>query len=125
MQLHSLDKIIKQHLARSFMLMVALLLLSGCVSIKVKDQTFYGDEGTLGATYFHFLTEDTGDVSKTDWDNLRFGYICEDADTFADWKALIQKLCSDSGDCDWDTQQALDRIFSHVEEIQQMKLQLR
>lgn len=107
------------------MLMVALLLLSGCVSIKVKDQTFYGDEGTLGATYFHFLTEDTGDVSKTDWDNLRFGYICEDADTFADWKALIQKLCSDSGDCDWDTQQALDRIFSHVEEIQQMKLQLR
>lgn len=106
--------------------MVLSLPLSGCVTpVPVKDHIFYGDQGSLGATYFHFLTDETGDLSRTDWDNLRFGYICEDAETFADWKTIIEQLCSDSGDCDWQTQQALDKIFAKVEAIKQMKLEMQ
>lgn len=97
------------------------LALSGCARVKIVDHVFCGDEGTIGASCFHTLTDEIQILSKSQWDDMRFGQICtldpegHKGETFADWKAVIEKLCSVSSDCDY---QRVNSFFQRVERVQ-------
>lgn len=92
--------------------MALLPLLSGC-AVAIHDHEFCGDMGTLGGSCFHSLTTESRDVPEPAWDDERFGMICSTADTYADLKATIEKLCS-YAHCDYDTQQKIDLFFQNV-----------
>lgn len=77
------------------------LLTSSCAHIKLQDSVWYGDKGDLGAVKFHVLTTETGQVPKAEWDKERVGMACTVTDTFAQWKAAIETLCSWSHRCDY------------------------
>lgn len=99
-----------------------LLLLCACSSIPIYDAEWCADKGPMGAVCFHTLTSDKDRViSKADWDSMslppndkqRFGQVCTQAETFAQYKASISKLCALSKACIYQTQ--ADAFFKKVE----------
>lgn len=52
---------------------------------------------------------------------MRFGQICTNdppdqaGATFADWKGVIEKLCSLSGDCDYQTKVKIESFFDRTD----------
>lgn len=96
---------------------MAALILSGC-SVNIRDHEICGDMGASGAACFHTLTSDSRELDKATWDTYRVGKLCEDADAFADWKAAMEKLCSQTGDCTYEQKQQMDIFFSRVETFQ-------
>lgn len=103
---------------------MAALLLTSCGTVQIQDWEWCGDLGSLGASCFHSLSDEQRDIPKDVWDNMRFGQICT-ADppdqmgaTFADLKATIEKLCSVSGKCDYQTKKKLETFFHNSELIQ-------
>lgn len=76
--------------------LISILLVS-CSSVKIKDHEFCGDAGPLGASCFHTLTDESRDIEKEQWDQERFGMICTNAASFADWKESLLKLCKLAG----------------------------
>lgn len=75
--------------------------------------------GEFGATCAHTLTTDTRDLDKATWDQIRFGMVCESSDSFSDWKAVIEKLCSISGRCSYEEKQQVQNFFLRMNKINQ------
>ena len=96
-----------------------VLLTSSCGTVQIKDHEFCGDLGSSGASCFHTLKTDSRDIPKPEWDAYRFGQICETADVFSDWKAVIEKLCSESHKCTYEQQaQALSTVMAILDQFQ-------
>lgn len=76
--------------------------------------------GPDGATCNHFLKEEPRDITKEAWDLERFGMICEKAEVFADWKADIEKLCSNNKKCTYDGQ-ALTALVEKILNMSPLK----
>lgn len=106
-----------------YLAVLFLLSLTQCARIQVSDHEYCGDMGSLGATCFHFLTAATRDIPQPDWDNMRFGQICtndpngQQGATFADIKATIEKLCSESKDCVYPPTSTLQLQKKHMEDF--------
>ena len=115
------------------LIILALLSMTSCAHVPINDHEWCGDEGSLGATCFHFLTAQTRDLDKETWDNMRFGQICTNdpegqlGATFADIKATIEKLCSISkGACVYPpTSTSIRAFFQRVEEFQAAQRAMR
>jgi len=73
--------------------------------------------GELGASCFHTLTNETRDLTFEQWRIARFGMLCTDAQSFADWKAALLKLCSYTKKCNYQTQLLLENFFFNIEKI--------
>jgi len=101
----------------TFLLLFLALVLNGCTNVTIKDETFCGDKGALGATCVHTLVSDTQSVPKLDWDAMRYGMICESSQTFADLKSDIEQLCQTSHACTYDVQQKMNAFFSKMDSI--------
>ena len=91
------------------------MLLSSCANVKIKNSEFCGDMGNLGASCFKTLSGETRDISPNDWDDERFGMICSKADTFADWKKAILKLCKMSRRCKYESKKNIKNFGKKVE----------
>lgn len=81
----------KNHLVPLFILTAALL--SSC-AVQIKNERWYGDEGSQGAVWFDSLDSEMGQISKKDWDEMRVGMSCTTIDVMADRKKAIEDLCS-------------------------------
>jgi hypothetical protein len=55
--------------------------------------------GALGAACFRALSDKARDIEKPAWDAERVGMICTKAETFAELKAAILKLCHQTHAC--------------------------
>lgn len=78
-----------------------LFALTSCGTVKIRDSEWCGNLPGGGAACFHTLNGVSRDVSAEAWDRERVGRVCTDAATFADWKALLEQLCSVSKRCDY------------------------
>lgn len=65
----------------------------------IRDSEWCGDAGPDGAVCATTLSDKTRDIPKDAWDEMRPGMICGSAETFAEWKASLLKLCKDSKRC--------------------------
>lgn len=83
-----------------FMVCILCLLVS-CKSVVITDQEWCGDMGPDGATCFHTLSATERGLTKPEWDSDRFGMLCTKSNFFADNKGVIEKLCHETGDCDF------------------------
>ena len=102
----------------AILLSLMVLFVASCASVKIKDNEFCGDFGEDGATCFTFLTRKQRDIPKQIWDHERYGQICSKPAVFADWKAVIQKLCSSSKyRCTYEEKQQLEEFFQRLEKI--------
>lgn len=81
---------------------LSALSLSGCGSVTIKNAEWCADMGELGASCFHTVSDDARELSKEEWDALRFGQVCTGPDNFANWKAAILKFCSRTKICSFD-----------------------
>jgi hypothetical protein len=95
------------------------MAVSGCAHVEITDSEWCGDMGASGAECFHTLTTATEELTKEEWDARRFGMVCTVADTFADWKSVIEKLCNKTGICDYETQASLNAFFDRVKAVQE------
>jgi hypothetical protein len=73
--------------------------------------------GSEGASCFHHLSDQERDLSKTQWDRLRFGQVCTSSRTFAEWKAAIEKLCSQSGRCTYEVEREVENFYNKIMNI--------
>lgn len=80
----------------SYLVISLSLIFSSCSPIEIKDYVFCGDLGRFGATCVHSLKTEipAKRIMKTDWDAMRIGYVCTEANTIADIQASIDKLCN-------------------------------
>lgn len=99
---------------RSFIAMAAsILMLSSCGHVSVLDKETCVDEGSLGAHCADYLTPDTRDIPQPAWDNLRFGWFCQDASDYAEGKNEEEELCSIKGvTCDYEAKRAIKGFFA-------------
>lgn len=95
-------------------LFVLNLLLVSCGHVVIKDQEYCGDAGPLGATCFTTLSNQTRDLTPSEWDELRFGQICTEASNYADNVAIIQKACRLCKCCTYDAKKQIMKFKEQV-----------
>lgn len=104
-------------LLRVLFILTVLPLLSDCGSVVIRDSIWCGDMGAQGAICVHTMTSGEYNLDKATWDQTRYGQICTVPGTFADWKSDIEKLCSETGNCDYESKTQADHFFSRIESI--------
>jgi hypothetical protein len=95
-----------------------VLALPSCSSVTIKDHEFCADIGTQGATCVHMFTDESRDIPPGQWDDVRFGMICASGDAIADLKAALEKLCSLTNSCSYETQKKIKDFFSKIDRIE-------
>jgi hypothetical protein len=50
--------------------------------------------GQQGASCFNTISDNSRDIEKEAWDKERFGMLCTKAESFANWKEALLKLCT-------------------------------
>lgn len=84
----------------------------------VPDQEWCGDMGPQGASCFHTLTNESRMLNKVEWDDLRFGNLCTRPETFAELKAVVEKLCHKTGNCIYQAQ--VKKIAAEAKKLHEM-----
>lgn len=96
------------------MSLFTLIALTGCKSVSIPDTEWCGDMGPDGAVCVHTLKPDTRDVSKEAWDIEREGMLCTQSSSFAVWKIIIEKLCYETKDCNYEQVKTFLEKTQHV-----------
>lgn len=112
----------KRSLNLGKMILLAIIL-SGCAHVTFTDQPLCGDKGELGASCVHTLHNQVDannkvivkKVEKTDWDTMRFGWICMPSTAYAEAKKNSEQLCKSSGLCNFDKD--MNGFFTAVEAV--------
>lgn len=99
-------------------------LLQACKDVKITDSEWCADIGTGGAACFTTLSQQERTIAKPQWDHDRFGQICTNASTFADWKKVIEQLCTSSGECSYEMRDALGKFFQEAAKVAKFTPQL-
>lgn len=85
------------------------LLLSACAQVPIVDHEFIGSLGAQGGAGFHFLNDTKTIYTRVQiesmWDDIAHPMCMTSADTIADWKDVIETLCSYSNRCSYEVQQ--------------------
>jgi hypothetical protein len=82
--------------------------------------------GSLGASCFNTLSDQSRDIEKAEWDAERLDMVCTKAEYFANWKAAILKLCKKTKICSYEVMRALriaDLGFERVEGLRVDRVQ--
>lgn len=74
-------------------------LLSGCETVTIRDETWYVDQGPMGAMSFHTLVPGRETILPGEWYRMQQGMICSEPSTFGAQKATIERLCNETGMC--------------------------
>jgi hypothetical protein len=102
---------------RILFISAALLLISGCTDVPIKDAEWCADKGRRGATCWHTLdVEAKRQVTKTAWDNERFGQVCAKPQVFADAQAAIETFCQNTNSCDYQVKTKIQKFSQHLKE---------
>lgn len=96
-------------------LILFLSLLSSCAGVTIHDSEWCGDIGSYGASCFHTVTDQRRDLSKEKWDNLRYGQLCTSAESFANWKASLLKLCGKTGMCSFEEKKLISEMGERID----------
>lgn len=109
------------------MVLLILTLLTSCASVEIKDSEWVGSLGEGGGVAYHLLTNETHDLTHDEvmarWNNLNQPQVMTSVDTLLDWKADIEKLCSDSGECTIEQQKTQSRLLELVNRVEGLNLQ--
>lgn len=82
-----------------------------------------GPEGAHG--FFTLDPDDNRDLSKKQWDALRFGMFCTSAESLGNIKATIHTLCSITNRCTYDAAEKIQAFFDVVDELDEKAQQMR
>ncbi len=116
---------LKHVLLLSFALLI-ISSLTSCASVHLKDAEWCADAGELGASCFNTLSDGGRDLDKAAWDTLRFGQVCTEAASFANWKAALLKFCRSTGACTYEVKKAAEKLTARAtEHAEKAKAQLR
>lgn len=98
-----------------FSLLFLALILQGCKSVPIPDTEWCADRGQGGSSCFHTLSAGMRMDTKEQWDLEREGMLCTKSTSFGDWKQIIEKLCHETADCDYQAVTSfLDRASSNT-----------
>jgi hypothetical protein len=75
---------------------------------------FYTLMGENGAHITHLFDASTSDMSKAAWDAISEGKICTEAQSIADVKAELEKLCSEAP-CNKQALAVLRQAFDRIQ----------
>lgn len=96
------------------------LALNGCAT-KIANNEWCGSLASQGAACFYQNTSDSEMLSLQQWavrwDNLADPVVCTQTSSFASLKAEIETLCSNDGDCTYDTTVAIWAISDKLNEL--------
>ena len=93
-----------QKLILKVLLVTSLSLLpSSCAHVVVQNAEWCGDMGDAGASCFNTLSDNSRDLTKSEWDAIRFGQVCTSKESITNWKTAILKLCKYSNICTFDS----------------------
>jgi hypothetical protein len=99
-------------------------MLTAACAVPIHNHEWCADNGD-GANCFHFLTDESRDLSKAEWDDLRVGQVCtmdppdHYGETFADIKATIAKLCTKTPNaCSYEAKKKLSNFFRNLQKVQ-------
>lgn len=102
---------------RNVLLLSLALSASACSRVEIHDAEWCGDMGQSGASCFHTLSEGTRDVGKERWDQERFGMICTNVESFANWKKALLKLCRTTQKCTYRETQIIQDFVERLDQV--------
>lgn len=96
------------------------ILLNGCAQVEVKDEVLYALRGAgNGAFVAHTLNSTEASLTQPEWDAIATGKLCMSTDAFADYKEIIEKLCSyNPSECTYEQQDQLQSFSRHLHKLQ-------
>lgn len=80
-------------------LIILLSFALGACSLSVPDADWYRDKGTLGARKTNTITGIGEDISKEEWDEIRFGMFCTSEENFGKYQKFIEDACAITKKC--------------------------
>lgn len=75
-----------------------MLSLTSC-TLTVPNLKVYRDKGDLGAHFAFTNSSETGEVTKYDWDLIRFGQFCMNEEDFAKNQLFVEEACQITKGC--------------------------
>ncbi len=109
-----------KHLNRLVNVWVILFvsLAVSCARVPIKNSEWCGDLAEEGATCFNTHNDKTRDLDKDSWDKERKGMFCTKSDNFAEWQAIILKLCRASGNrCSYEDKKKIVSFFGKAKDF--------
>lgn len=100
---------------------MATLAFSGCSKVIISDEEICQDLGEFGAECFNTLSDRSRIVSPLAWDAERFGRLSLEAATFGRYKATIEKLCSKSDICIYQTEEFYKKLDASRKRAKQLR----
>ena len=91
----------------------SFIALSSCENLPVYNTRVYVDLGPSGSHYAETLTNATGDIPKTGWDQLRVGMLCMSSESFNDIETEIDQACQ-LVTCTYQTRESLRLAFNRI-----------
>jgi hypothetical protein len=91
--------------------------LSGCGHVTVKDKEACADLGVAGAACTTTFTSQRRNISKSNWDRERVGWICMRSNDYSDGEDAIDELCRTTNLCDYETQKKIATLKSNMQPI--------
>lgn len=93
----------------------AVLSLSCSPKVEVYDKEVCADLGAEGARCTHTLVDQARDVTKAEWDTIRFGMLCMDSRGFTDTETIIDQICqSGFAQCDYKARERIKEILDRL-----------
>lgn len=80
-------------------LIILLSFALAACQLEVPNADWYRDKGDLGARKTNTITGIGEDVSKEEWDNIRFGMFCTSETNFGNYQKFIEDACATTKNC--------------------------
>ncbi len=97
------------------LIILSSFVLSAC-SLEVPNVNWYRDKGPLGARMTNTVSGESKDISKPEWDEIRFGMFCTDEMSFAKYQKFIEDACAMTKKCHVkDVNKALKEIEKNIQ----------
>jgi len=88
-----------------------------CGHVTVKDKEACADLGTAGAACTTTFTSQRRNISKSNWDRERVGWICMRSNDYSDAEDAIDELCRTTNLCNYETQQKVETLKTNMRRI--------
>jgi len=89
------------------------VFLVSCQPVRIYDMKVCADLGREGAHCNHTLKDEPENYTRGAWDQVRYGWLCMDSQSFTDVETEIKELCQRAA-CTYRERQQLEQIAERI-----------
>ena len=90
--------------------------LSSCAHVTIPNQEICGNNFDGSASCFNTLKTDERELSQSEWDSIRPGWLSMSGNDYGEIKTALEKLCHSVGptQCTFEDQSKMGKLFERI-----------